>query len=99
MNRRNKLLEEWASDSELTLEEMYDKCDEYGWCDFFVEKEERIRDIISDYVKRGIVCSPLLKSIEENLSADVFVFDVTGWSNNPAKPIYTKKELAEALGV
>ena len=39
----------------------------------------------------------LLASIENNTWADFFVFDVTGWSNNPAKPIYTKEELAEVL--
>ena len=95
---QEKMLKAWVSDPELTLEEMYDKCDDEGWTNYNVESIELLEQYIIEHIKQGVNVAPLLASIENN-RADYYAFDTRGWSNLPAKPIYTKEELAKALGV
>ena len=97
MKSQEEMIRMWVSDPDLSLEDMYDNAAEQGMTDYRVESRETLENYIIDHIKQGFKVAPLLASIENNTWADLYVFDVTGWSNNPAKPIYTKEELAEVL--
>lgn len=98
ITRQERLVKAWVKNDNLSLIDMYNKCREEGWMDYLVETQESIREFIIDKVSNGIWVAPLLQSIEDDTSAELFKFDSAGWSNNPAKPIYEKAELAQALG-
>ena len=97
MKLQEEMIRMWVSDPDLSLEDMYDNATENDMTNYLVERRETLENYIIDRIKQCFKVAPLLASIENNTWADFFVFDVTGWSNNPAKPIYTKEELAQVL--
>lgn len=97
MDNRTRTIKRWQKNDNMTLDEMYEKCVEKGWTNYLVETEQFLRDFVIDMVNRGCSVAPLLQSIEDNTVADYFAFDVTGWSNTPAKPIFDKDDLAKYL--
>ena len=58
-------------------------------------------EYIHECIKQHTKVALLLASIENNTLADFYAFNITehaGYANLPAKPIYTKEDLAKALG-
>lgn len=97
MDNRTRTIKRWQKNENITLDEMYEKVVEKGWADYNVETQDTLRNYVCEMVNKGNAVAPLLKSIEENTMADYFKFDVSGWSNTPAIPIYDKDDLANAI--
>ena len=95
---REGMLKAWLTDTDVSLDEMYLNACQNGYTNCIVEPRGTLEEFVVKNIKNGFRVAPLLASME-NCEADYFVFDVTGFSSTPAKPIYTKRELAEALGV
>ena len=99
MKSQEEMLKMWVSDPDVSLEEMFIRAYRKGYTDYVVERRETLMEYVHDNIKRNMKVAPLLASIENARWADYYEFDVTSYSYLPAKPIYTKEELAEALGV
>ena len=99
MKSQENMIKAWATDPDVSLEEMYSRAAARGYTDYIVERREVLIGFIHDNIKRNMKVAPLLASIENARWADYYAFDMTSYSNLPAKSIYTKEELAEALGV
>jgi len=97
MDNRERNIKRWKNNDNMDLMDMYNKCNENGWCDYKVVTQEDLREFIKKCIDNIHYCAPLLQSVENDTAADLFIFDYTGWSNNPAKPIYNKDELADAI--
>ena len=98
MLSQEEMLKTWVSDPDVSLKDMYLLAAENGYTDYVVERRETLMAYVHANIRRNMKVVPLLESIENNRWADFYAFDVTSCSNLPAKPIYTKEELAEALG-
>ena len=97
MKAREARLQSWLHDPDVTIEEMYARAERRGYTKYIVETQDSLIAFVEDNIKRGMKVTPLIASIENNAWADYYAFDVTSYSNLPAKPIYTKQELLEAL--
>lgn len=97
MDNKEKTIKRWLKNDDITLDEMYEKCFDRGWTQNTVETQEDLRYFICSMINRDCAVAPLLQSIEDNTAAEYFEFDVTGWSNTPARPIYDKDDLANCL--
>lgn len=62
----------------------------------YIHTQEMLREFVCDMIKQDIFCATLLQSIEDDTSADYFYFDMSGWSNASAKPIYNKEDVFNA---
>lgn len=79
-----------------SLDEVYEMLFEMSLTYNSIETRETLIDYVIDNIKKGFKVAPLLESLEDNPGTDYFEFDLTGWSNNSAEPIYSIEEMIEA---
>lgn len=97
MYNRTRTIKRWKNNPNMTLDDMYEKALEKGYTNNNVETQEDLRYFVCSMVNKDFAVARLLQSIEENTAAYYFKFDVTGWSNTTATPIYDKEDLSKAL--
>ena len=101
MNSQKELIAEWLSNPKLSLGDMHYLAWQRDMTDHIVERRGRLIEYIHECIKQHTKVALLLASIENSKLADFYAFNITehaGYSNLPAKPIYTKEDLAAALG-
>jgi hypothetical protein len=73
------------------------ECEKSGYTECIAETRSTMIEFVKDNINRYMKVALLLASIENVTLSDYYAFDVTSYSNIPAKPIYTKQELTEVL--
>lgn len=78
-----------------SLDEVYEMLFEMSLTYNSIETRETLIDYVIDNIKKGFKVAPILESLEDNPGTDYFEFDLMGWSNNSAEPIYSIEEMIE----
>lgn len=98
MTRQERLVKAWVKNDNMTLMDMYNKCNGEGWLVYIVETQDSIREFLADKIRNGdCPCAKTLADIEGDTRADLFKFDASCWGFG-ASAIYDKEELAEVMG-
>jgi hypothetical protein len=86
-----------ADDESVSLIEMFRTLEYRGTTCCVAETRTGLLDYVKEMADKGMRVSRLLASIENAPYAELFAFDVTGYSDAEAVPILTKRELADLL--
>lgn len=80
MTRQECLVKAWVKNDNMTLMDMYNKCNWEGWLVSFVETQDSIREFLADKIRNGdCPCAKTLADIEGDTRADLFKFDASCW--------------------